>query len=118
MNLRCGVPRLLVKSIDVPLHEAFFVATICCNVIATGLISARLILHRRSLLAIGLSERPSFTNYSTFASIFADSAALYALVGIIYLPIYFEQLPVQAVFSSLFAALTVGICALDRSGQR
>jgi hypothetical protein len=106
MNLQCAVP-FLGGPINITLHEIFFVATIVCNVLATAAIVTRLVLHQRSLRTIGLADRPNFSEYATIAGVLTESAALYAVIGIIYLPIYILQLPVTPAISSVFGALSV-----------
>jgi hypothetical protein len=106
MNLQCGLPAV-AGHVNRQLHEAFFMLSICCNVFATIAIASRLIMHRRALQSIGLNDRPTFSEYTTVAGILTESALLYAIVGIAYLPVYFRALPSGAVLGSMFGALVV-----------
>jgi hypothetical protein len=105
MNMACAIPA--IADVNLQLHEAFFVMTIASNIFSTAAIAARLVMHRRALRSIGMASRPSFSEYTTVAGVLAESAALYAVVGILYLPFYMRQGPGAAVLSSVFQALVV-----------
>jgi hypothetical protein len=108
MNLQCAYPALGGPT-NATLHEVFFAATIVCNAFSTAAIAARFAMHRRALRGLGLAA----TEYTTVAGVLAESAALYALVGTVYLPLYVLQLPAASAVSSVFGALSVCVDLRD-----
>lgn len=78
---------------------AFWSISVSLNVISTLLIAGQLLWHRRSLRRAGLKESDQ---YLTIAAILAESAALYSVSGLIYIPLFARDLALQYPFSALF----------------
>jgi hypothetical protein len=106
VNIRCVVP-VLSGSVNHQLREAFFIASVCCNVLATVAIASRLLIHRRDLQSIGIAGLPTFSEYTTLAGIITESALLYALVAIAYIVVSYYNAPSAIILSSIFGALVV-----------
>jgi hypothetical protein len=111
MNLQCasvthGGPLTLSTATVLSLHTAFFALTLSFNALASVLIAGRLLRLRRTLAALGPAAHPAL-GAAGLVGVLAESAAAYAVVGLVYLPFYVHVLPASAVLSTLFQALAV-----------
>ena len=84
----------------------FWSLSVSMNVLTTVLIAARLIYRRRALLD-STSKRRARAYYSPEVAIFLESAALYAICSIIYIPMFAEDIPLQFPFSALLGSAAV-----------
>jgi len=78
---------------------AFWSISVSLNVISTILIAGYLVWHQRSLRSAGLGQAD---RYIGIAAILAESAALYSICGLIYIPLFARDLALQYPFSALF----------------
>jgi len=78
---------------------AFWSISLSLNVISTTLIAGKLMWHQRSLRQAGI---PQSDQYMSIAAILAESAALYSISGLIYIPLFARDLTLQYPFSALF----------------
>jgi hypothetical protein len=91
------------QSISIP--TAFWSLSVSLNVLTTLLVAAKLLAHRRQMLALGVhGVHDSVREYTSVVGILAESAALYAVLGCIYIGLFVHNVPVGDPFSSLFAA--------------
>ncbi|KAM5544691.1 hypothetical protein V8D89_001589 [Ganoderma adspersum] len=81
----------------------FWSLSVSMNVLTTVLIAARLLYRRRALLD-SASKRKARAYYSPEVAIFLESAALYAICSIIYIPMFAEDIPLQFPFSALLGS--------------
>ncbi|OSX62053.1 hypothetical protein POSPLADRAFT_1046515 [Postia placenta MAD-698-R-SB12] len=80
---------------------AFWSLSVALNVLATLLIAGRLLYRRRNLFG-GFSA--SSSRYTFAVSVVTESAALYTICGLIYIPLYAVNSVLQYPFSALFCA--------------
>jgi hypothetical protein len=93
----------LSQSVSVP--TAFWSLSVSLNVLTTLLVAFKLLSHRREMLRLNvLGAHDSVREYASVVGILAESAALYALLGLIYIPLFVHNVPVGDPFSTLFAA--------------
>jgi hypothetical protein len=85
---------------------AFWSISLSLNVISTTLIAGKLMWHQRSLRQAGI---PQSDQYMSIAAILAESAALYSISGLIYIPLFARDLTLQYPFSALFNSAAVRI---------
>ncbi|TBU39969.1 hypothetical protein BD309DRAFT_928018 [Dichomitus squalens] len=81
----------------------FWSLSVSMNVLTTLLIAGRLIYRRRALLDSTSKNKPS-AYYGPEVAIFLESAALYAICSIIYIPMFAKNIPLQFPFSALLGA--------------
>jgi len=106
---------------------AFWSISVSLNVTSTILIAGQLIWHQRTLRRAGI---PQSDQYMSIVAILAESAALYSICGLIYIPLFARDLTLQYPFSALFNAaaciapnlivlrMALGVAAKDsRSGM-
>lgn len=89
------------------LGTAFWSISVSLNVISTLLIAGRLLWHQRSLRQIGLQHSNQYTD---IVAVLAESAALYSICGLIYIPLFALNLSLQYPFSALFNSAAVQSC--------
>jgi hypothetical protein len=88
------------------LGTAFWSISVSLNVVSTLLIAGQLIWHQRTLRQAGFRHG---NQYMTIAAILAESAALYSIAGLIYIPLFARDLTLQYPFSALFNSMAVRI---------
>jgi len=84
--------------------------SVALNVLCTILIAGRLVSHQRRLAHLAGSNtfvRHRLSYYSSVAVIFAESAALYSIVGVIYIPIFASNSELEPPFAALWGSLAV-----------
>ena len=81
---------------------AFWSLTVSLNVIATLLIAGRLLYHQHKIRILKQSSQ-----YTGVAAILVESAALYSISGLIYIPLFARNLPLQFPFAALFCSASV-----------
>jgi hypothetical protein len=87
--------------------------SVALNVLCTILISGRLISHQRRLSVLtsgnsaGTRNRRKSGDYLSVAAIFAESAALYSIVGIIYIPIFGTNSALEPPLATLWGSVAV-----------
>lgn len=86
------------------LGTAFWSISVSLNVISTSLIAGQLLWHRRSLQQVGLHQGDK---YIGITAILVESAGLYSICGLIYIPLFAQNLPLQYPFSALLNSVTV-----------
>ena len=96
----------LVGSETINWQTSFYSCTVSHNIICTILIASRLWYHHHKTQKIRASET---SPYSSIIAIIVESAALYSLCGIIYIPLVVKMLPAQFAVTALIGALTVRI---------
>ena len=88
-------------------QTSFYSCTVSHNIMCTVLIAGRLWYHNhRSHNLIRASET---SPYTSIIAIIVESAALYSVCGIIYIPLVVKMLPAQFAFTALVGGLTVRI---------
>ena len=84
---------------------AFYVITICLNIVLTGLICGRLL--RVSKLVCSSLGKESAKMYTGAVAILVESSALYSVFGIMYLVPYALGAPTADVFGQLWTKMSV-----------
>ncbi|KAJ7182735.1 hypothetical protein C8R43DRAFT_12207 [Mycena crocata] len=85
-----------------PFGTAFWSTSVALNVIVTLLISTKLLRQHRRLSALHIT--PAGRTYPDIVAIFVESAALYSICGLIYIPLFAMNTPLQYPFSALLAS--------------
>lgn len=80
--------------------------SVATNVFATVLIAARL-LYRKGDLRRFTSRHAGKSAWASEVAVLAESAVVYAVVAIIYIPLFARNSPVQFPFSSLLVTTSV-----------
>ncbi len=83
---------------------AFWSLSVGLNVIVTILIASRILYHQRRIRLLRQSA-----HYSGVISILVESASLYSISGLIYIPLFALDLPLQYPFSAFFCATSVSL---------
>jgi hypothetical protein len=83
----------------------FWSLSVTTNVLSTILIAGRLMYRRRAMRR----NQQEYGRHSptSISAIFAESAALYAVSALIYIPLFARKLPLQYPFSALLGAVVV-----------
>ncbi|KAL1941013.1 hypothetical protein VTO73DRAFT_7649 [Trametes versicolor] len=81
----------------------FWSLSVSMNVLTSLLIAARLI-YRRQLVFRSDNRHRRYGPYSAEVAIFLESAALYAICAIIYIPMFAKNIPLQFPFSALLGS--------------
>lgn len=89
------------------LETAFFCLSISLNVVCTLLIAGRLLLQQRASKHLGSTGSSLARTYTYIIIVIVESAALYSIFGLIYIPLMVLQAPIQFPFSSLIGTLTL-----------
>jgi len=85
----------------------FWSLSVATNVISTLLIAGRLLYRRRMLRdTAGGYGATQLRMYTSAVAIFAESAALYAICAIVYIPMFAKNIPLQYPFSSLLGSMS------------
>ena len=84
---------------------AYYTLSLGTNIVLTVLIVARLIIYRRAHAAHLPPEHTQ--HYLSLATLIVESAALYSLCGIVYIPLVVRMLPLQFPITALIGSLTV-----------
>ncbi|OSX62058.1 hypothetical protein POSPLADRAFT_1056650 [Postia placenta MAD-698-R-SB12] len=82
----------------------FWSLSVATNVCATVLIVSRLLYHHGALRR-STTRNPALSGTSPAVIMFVESAALYAVCGIIYIPLFAVDTPVQYPFSALLGGV-------------
>jgi hypothetical protein len=80
--------------------------SIVFNALATGLVAGRLLWHRRSLRRAGVVPAVPTRIYTDLTSIFIESAGLYTICGVVYLPFVKADSPLVDPFALLVRMLS------------
>lgn len=84
----------------------FWTFSVSTNVLSTILIAGRLAYSRRAISRAGRSQGDYRRHaHTSTTAIFAESAALYAVTALIYIPLFARKLPLQYPFSALLGAV-------------
>ena len=83
----------------------FWSLSVSMNVLSTLLIAGRLIYRRRAL--VESLSRNSPRAYGAEVAIFLESAALYAVAALVYIPMFAKNIPLQFPFSALLVSAAV-----------
>jgi len=83
---------------------AFWSISVSLNVISTILIAGMLLYHDRKLRRLGFQGNGPYTG---IAAVLAESAALYSICGLIYIPLFARNMDLQYPFSPLFISAAV-----------
>ncbi|CDO72008.1 hypothetical protein BN946_scf184943.g43 [Trametes cinnabarina] len=81
----------------------FWSISVAMNVLTTLLIAARLV-YRRKIFYPTDNKHPRYPAYGPEVAIFLESAALYAICSIIYIPMFVKNIPLQFPFSALLGS--------------
>jgi len=87
------------QSVVINFGTPFWSLSVATNILATLLIAGRL-LHRRRLLR----DAAKHHMYTSAVAIFAESAALYTICAIVYIPMFAKNIPLQYPFSALLGS--------------
>ncbi|KAJ7840753.1 hypothetical protein B0H13DRAFT_2676887 [Mycena leptocephala] len=84
----------------------FWSLSVATNVLSTVLIATRLTYRRREMYRLHQNQE-NYRGHSntTATAIFAESAALYAIVALVYIPLFARNLTLQYPFSALMGAV-------------
>jgi hypothetical protein len=93
------LPSVLVSS------TAFYSITAALQIVTTSMIVFKLLGHRWELRKQGFSHN---TAYVSLAGILAESAGIYAIATVAYIPMFRSDNPVQIWWGQLVASLVVG----------
>ena len=94
----------LVESQIIDWQTSFYSCTVSHNIMCTLLIAGRLWYFHRKTRKLRASEA---TPYASIIAIIVESAALYSLCGIVYIPLVVRMLPAQFAVTALIGSLTV-----------
>jgi hypothetical protein len=78
---------------------AYISLSVALNVILTLLSAGRLLSHQWTLSRAGMRDSGIYTKIST---VLAESAALYTVIGLIYVSLFAQKLEIQDPFSNLW----------------
>lgn len=81
---------------------SFWSISVALNVLTTLLIAGKLLYHQREMSRLG---QPS--KYLSLVAICVESAAIYSISGLVYIPLFALNLPHQYAFSALVGSATV-----------
>ncbi|KAJ6598437.1 hypothetical protein DFH09DRAFT_1356681 [Mycena vulgaris] len=108
----CGVIGLMIETgkpggtfgagLVVPFGTSFWSTSVALNVIVTLLISIKLLRHHRRLKALQITR--AGRSYPDIVALLVESAALYSICGLIYIPLFAINTPLQYPFSALLAS--------------
>ena len=109
-TLQSSQPGLSLYS-DVPLAygTAYYVISLSVNIILTILITIRLFMYRRTVLATLPAEHAK--QYVSLAAIMVESAALYSILALMFIVTYAIDNPLNQAFLGAASAAQVCICA-------
>ncbi|PIL32234.1 hypothetical protein GSI_05479 [Ganoderma sinense ZZ0214-1] len=93
----------LIESEIIHWQTSFYSCTVSHNIMCTVLIAGRLWYHHGQARKIKALEG---TPYSSIIAIIVESAALYSLCGIVYIPLVVKMLPAQFPVTALIGSLT------------
>lgn len=88
----------------------FWSLSVATNVVSTTLIAGRLLFYRRALsraLSARRSSRGRQNGDTASVAILVESAALYSVCAVVYIPLFAVNIPVQYPFSALLGGITV-----------
>ncbi|EMD38010.1 hypothetical protein CERSUDRAFT_104641 [Gelatoporia subvermispora B] len=83
----------------ISLGTAFWSISVAIETCASLLIAMRLIIHRKQIQVLGDNHGKP---YMSVAAIFIESAAAYAICGLVYIACYVRQVPASDFFATLF----------------
>lgn len=83
----------------------FWSISVSMNVLTTLVIAGKLVYRKRAFVSTERSNRLS--TYTPEVAIFLESAALYAICAIIYIPMFARSIPLQYPFSALLVSAAV-----------
>ncbi|EJD43614.1 hypothetical protein AURDEDRAFT_152478 [Auricularia subglabra TFB-10046 SS5] len=83
---------------------SFWSISVFLNVLTTAMIAGRLLYHRRQMEMLG---RARHSQYISVIAVLVESAALYSLSGLVYIPLFALNLPQQYAFSALLCNVTL-----------
>ncbi|KAJ7705444.1 hypothetical protein B0H17DRAFT_856570, partial [Mycena rosella] len=83
----------------------FWSLSVTTNVLSTMLIAGRLLYRRRTMQATPKNQGYGGRSNTSTSAIFAESAALYAVAALIYIPLFARNLALQYPFSALLGAV-------------
>ncbi len=85
-------------------ETAFYSLTVSHNIICTLFIAGRIWHQQRVMSVLGSS---GMWTYNAIIAVIVESAALYSLCGIIYIPLVVRMLPLQFPITAVIGSLTV-----------
>ncbi|KAI0324257.1 hypothetical protein GY45DRAFT_1349503 [Cubamyces sp. BRFM 1775] len=94
----------LNQGVIIHFQTSFYCLTISLNILCTLLIAGKLWMQHRRVQALRAAGAWSYT---MVIAIIVESAALYSLCGIIYIPLIVRSLPLQFPITALVGSLTV-----------
>ncbi|KAJ7840749.1 hypothetical protein B0H13DRAFT_2100306 [Mycena leptocephala] len=86
----------------VPFGTAFWSISVALNVILTALISYKLLRQHHKMRSLRVTEVGD--RYTDIVAILVESAALYSICGLIYIPLFALNLPLQYPFAALLGS--------------
>ncbi|CDO72006.1 hypothetical protein BN946_scf184943.g41 [Trametes cinnabarina] len=94
----------LVQTTIINFQTAFYCLSITLNILTTLLIAGRLWYQHRQMKS--LRAPSAHWDYTSIIAIVIESAALYSICGIIYIPLIVRQLPLQFPITALIGSFT------------
>lgn len=105
-TLQSSQPGLsLYSSLPMAYGTSYYAVSLGVNIILTTLITLRLLLNRRSLIAYLPKEHAS--HYLSLVTIIVESAAIYSLFAVLFLITYAANHPSNQVFLALASSAQV-----------
>ena len=89
---------------------AFYVLTVCLNIVLTGLLCGRLLRISKNVSRSLGKENAKV--YTSAAAILVESSALYSVFGIMYLVTYALGVPIADLFGQLWTKMSVSYQSL------
>lgn len=88
----------------------FWSLSVATNVLCTIIIAGRLMYRRRALNPLrDQGDVHKLHEVTSATAIFAESAGLYAICALIYIPLFAENMALQYPFSALLGSVVVGL---------
>ncbi|KAL7278322.1 hypothetical protein ACG7TL_008298 [Trametes sanguinea] len=95
----------LVAADVIRFQTAFYCMSISLNILTTLLIAGRLWYQQRQMKALAAVPSARW-DYTSVIAIFVESAALYSICGIVYIPLVVRKLPLQYPITALIGGVT------------
>jgi hypothetical protein len=118
----CGLEVVDGGPANVPLYlnivTAWYAVTAALQVLTTSMIAFKLLQHRRALNKHGLAASASGLGYISLASVLAESAVVYTIATIAYIPMIRLEAPVELWWGQVVDSLAVRVVRFITSFQR
>jgi hypothetical protein len=107
----CGLKTIDDSPVNMLLYydivTAWYAVSATLQLLTTGMITAKLLLHRRYLSKRGISASTGGLEYQSLAGVLAESALIYTVATIAYIPMFRSNSPVQIWWGQFVSCLAV-----------